>query len=136
MTVTGAALLGRLIAQRLAAIWNAPHERIQNRLDEFRNAGGNALVAGIVLVALIWTVGYCSLRGYQHPADSWLVTSGLAVNRTSDDLTTILGIPDWVFVGIVVPWIFCTIITIALSLRGLADDDLGAEQETADPHAS
>ena len=101
-----------------------------------RNARRESLlVAGIVLVALIWTVGYCSLRGYQHPADSWLVTSGLAVNRTSEDLTTILGIPDWVFVGVVLPWIVCTIITIALSLRGLADDDLGAEQETADPHA-
>jgi hypothetical protein len=102
-----------------------------------RNARRESLlVAGIVLVALIWTVGYCGLRGYQHPADSWLITSGLAVNRTSEDLTTVLGIPDWIFIGVVLPWTVCTIITIALSLRGLADDDLGTEQETADPHAS
>jgi hypothetical protein len=102
-----------------------------------RNAGREAItVALIVMGALIWTVGYCSLRGYQHAPDSWLIRSGLAKNRTSDDLTTYAGIPDWVFIGIVLPWVVCTLLTILLSLRGLADDDLGAEQETADPHAS
>ncbi len=102
-----------------------------------RNARCEALtVAVIVLGALVWTVGYCSLRGYQHSPDSWLIRSGLARNRTSDDLTTYGGIPDWIFIGIVLPWVICTLLTILLSLRGLADDDLGAEQETADPHAS
>ncbi|HEV8059624.1 MAG TPA: hypothetical protein VGP68_07115 [Gemmataceae bacterium] len=102
-----------------------------------RNAGREAItVAVIVLGALVWTVGYCSLHGYQHAPDSWLIRSGLARNRTGDDLTTYAGIPDWVFIGIVLPWAICTFLTILLSLRGLADDDLGAEQETADPHAS
>ena len=89
-----------------------------------------------MLGALVWTVGYCSLHGYQHPADSWLVRSGLAVDRTAEDLGTYAGIPDWVFIGIVLPWGICTLITIFMSLRGLADDDLGAEQESAESHAS
>jgi hypothetical protein len=113
---------------------NQSHETARRTL---RNARRESLfVALIVFLALIWTVGYCSLRGYQHPPDSWLIKSGWAVNRTGENLTTYAGIPDWVFIGIVLPWAICTIITIALSLRGLADDDLGAEQETANPHAS
>ena len=113
---------------------NEPRQSARRTLHNARRE--SLLVALIVFLALVWTVGYCSLRGYQHPADSWLIRSGLAVNRTSEDLDTYAGIPDWVFVGIVLPWAACTIITIAWSLRGLADDDLGAEQENADPHAS
>lgn len=113
---------------------NNPHDPARTTLRNARRE--SILVALIVLAALIWTVGYCSLRGYHHEPDSWLIRTGLATNRSGNDLVTYLGIPDWVFIGIVLPWAICTVITIALSLRGLADDDLGAEQETADPHAS
>jgi hypothetical protein len=108
------------------------NESFEPARKTLRNALRESLtVALIVLGALIWTVGYCSLRGYQHSPDSWLIRSGLARNRTADDLVTYAGSPDWVLIGIVVPWGICTALTIALSLRGLADDDLGAEQETA-----
>jgi hypothetical protein len=102
-----------------------------------RNARREAIVVAlIVLGSLVWAVGFCILRGYQHAPDSWLIRTGLARNRTGLDLVTYGGIPDWVLFGIVMPWGICTLLTIALSLRGLADDDLGAEQETANPHAS
>ena len=120
-----------------AFVPNAMNESFEPARRTLRNARREALlVVAILLGALVWTVGYCSLRGYQHAPDSWLIQSGLARNRTADDLTTYAGIPDWVFIGIVVPWGICTLLTIALSLRGLANDDLGAEQETAKPHAS
>jgi hypothetical protein len=110
-----------------------PQDPAQTTLRNARRE--SILVALIVLAALVWTVGYCSLRGYHHEPDSWLIRNGWAANRTGENLDTYLGIPDWVFIGIVLPWAICTVITIVLSLRGLADDDLGAEQENADPHA-
>jgi hypothetical protein len=81
----------------------------------FRNARREALTVAVVwLLALLWTVGYCGLRAYDRPAD---------------DLTAVLGFPDWVFWGIVVPWALCTAFTVWFCARGVADDDLGAEQD-------
>jgi len=102
----------------------------------FRSGKREALtVTVIVVLALVWTVGYCALRGYQHPADSWLVKQGIARNRTPDALSTFAGVPDWVFFGIALPWGLCTVATIIFSLRGMADDDLGQEQSGEDAHA-
>ena len=101
-----------------------------------RNARRESLfVAVIVVFALVWTLGYCAIRGYHHSPESWLVSSGLSLDRTAESLTTYVGIPDWVFFGIVVPWSLCTVATIVLSLRGMADDDLGIEHEGADDNA-
>jgi hypothetical protein len=113
---------------------NKPHDPARTTLRNARRESITVLL--IVLGALLWTVGYCSLRGYQHEPDSWLIRTGLAANRHGEDLATYFGIPDWVFIGVVLPWAICTVITIALSLRGLADDDLGVEQETADSHGT
>jgi hypothetical protein len=96
----------------------------------FRNACREARVSALVwLLALVWTVGWCWLRGYPHPSDSWLVTSGLAMARPAQDATNVLGFPGWVFYGIMLPWVACTLFTVVYALWGMPDDDLGAEQE-------
>jgi hypothetical protein len=94
--------------------------------------------AAVVLVvwaaALSWAVGYCYLHGYKHDATSWVVRWGLAEVRTAEDLRLIAGFPDWVFAGIVVPWLLCTTFTIAFCFF-MTDDDLGpAKEGAADGH--
>ena len=85
-------------------------------------------------LALVWSVGYCYLRGYQHAPDAWVVQIGLAAPRTVADFEHIAGFPDWVFVGILIPWVLCTLFTFGFALYGMTDDDLGAEAEEQRGH--
>ncbi|MCI0464700.1 MAG: hypothetical protein L0Z62_47865 [Gemmataceae bacterium] len=95
----------------------------------FRNARREAILVGVVwFLALTWTVGYCWLHGYQHEPDSWVVQQGLARSRTAQDFQHFGGIPDWVFIGILIPWLICSAFTIGFCL-GMKDDDLGTEVE-------
>ena len=101
----------------------------------FRHARREALfVLTVWVLALVWAVGYCYLRGYQHAPDSWVVRAGLAKVRTPDDLRLYAGLPDWVLVGIVLPWLACTAITIGFCLFVMQDDDLGAEADEGAGH--
>jgi hypothetical protein len=94
------------------------------------------LLLTVWALALVWTVSYCYLHGYRHPSDGWAVQRGLAAERAADDLQTILGFPDWVFIGILIPWAVCTLFTVVFSLFLMSDDDLGAEGwgRSADGH--
>src|SRR5262249_57619339 len=87
----------------------------------------------VFAAALTWSVSYCYLRGYEHdpnssPVEAWLVSSGLALRRTPDDLRVVLGMPDWVCYGIFVPWVLCAAFTMLYSSFGMPDDDLGAAE--------
>lgn len=94
----------------------------------YRHSRREALfVAGVWTVAMLWTVGYCYLFGYQHDEKSLAVQLGLTqpnLQRTPD---IVLGFPDWIFFGIIVPWVISTIFTIWFGIKGMADDDLGVE---------
>ncbi len=81
------------------------------------------------LIALIWTVGYCYLCGYQHSSDNELVLMGLAEKNPKATQERMLGMPAWIFWGIFVPTIACTAITCVFGVWGMADDNLGTEQE-------
>ena len=62
-------------------------------------------------------MGYCYAFGY---------------NRDPKTMTFVLGIPDWVFYGIVLPWACCTLLSFWVANYLIADDDLGeAREETA-----
>jgi hypothetical protein len=101
----------------------------------YRNACRDVkLLLTVWALALLWTVGYCYLQGYRHAPESWAVRSGLAAARTADDLLTVLGFPDWVFFGIIIPWAVCTFLTVVFSLFVMRDDDLGAEGEERSAH--
>jgi hypothetical protein len=78
------------------------------------------VVLGVWLGALAWTVGYCVRHGY---------------GRAADDLTFVLGFPDWVFWGIVLPWLVCTAIAIVFAFGFMRDDPLGDEVEESDADA-
>ena len=52
-------------------------------------------------------------------------------NRKADSVTYPfdLGIPDWVFWGIVVPWSLCILASVLFCVFIFAEDDLGASEE-------
>ena len=78
------------------------------------SARREALLAfGIWLTACVYSVGFCYRFGY---------------GRDVDSLTYVLGFPDWMFWGVVVPWTVCTILCLLLSHFVIRDADLGEEQ--------
>jgi hypothetical protein len=71
------------------------------------------LVLAIWLVACVSTIGICYRLGY---------------GRDAATLTFVLGFPDWIFWGIVVPWSVCTGLCFVVPRFVIKDDDLGEEQ--------
>jgi hypothetical protein len=62
-------------------------------------------------VAGIYSVGYCTLYGY---------------DRSAESLTYVLWFPDWVFWGIVVPWLACALISTWFAIFYMEDDPLAS----------
>ena len=109
-----------------------PEREAANRL--FRHARREAIVIVVAwFLTILWTLGYCYLRGYDHAPDSWLVRWGLATPRAAEEMQQWAGFPDWVLNGVVLPWAGCTLFTLAFAAFGMADDDLGTETEQGGP---
>lgn len=80
-----------------------------------RSARREALATLVLtLVALTYTIGYTAAFGY---------------GRSVESLTFIGGVPDWVFWGIVVPWLVCLAASWWFSYLFIEDDAL----EQAEP---
>ncbi|HEX2518613.1 MAG TPA: DUF997 family protein [Castellaniella sp.] len=75
------------------------------------------VVLAIWVAALAYTVTYCYTHGY---------------HRSLESLTFVMGIPDWVFWGILVPWMACLLASWAFSYLLMSDADLGVENEEAE----
>jgi hypothetical protein len=69
-------------------------------------------VLAIWLAALGYVVPYCYINGY---------------NRDLADLKFVLGFPDWIFWGVVVPWCVCILLSIWFGATLIRDQDLGEE---------
>jgi hypothetical protein len=94
-----------------------------------------AIVLVVWFLALVWSVGYSYLFGYQHPPDSWVVQRGWV--GPQQDFGHFLGIPHWVWFGIILPWLLCTVFTFLLAAYGIADDELGsASDQPHDTHVT
>jgi hypothetical protein len=68
------------------------------------------------LAAAVYSVSYCTLWGY---------------GRAIESLTFVLWFPDWVFWGVVVPWIVCTGVSIYFALCVIEDDPLASADDVA-----
>lgn len=71
-------------------------------------------------VALIYSVTFCYLFGY---------------NLTTEELRFVFGFPDWVFWGVVAPWVLCAVLSLLISNFYMTDEDMGVdpdEREDAD----
>jgi uncharacterized membrane protein len=71
------------------------------------------LVLAIWLVACVSSIGICYRLGY---------------GRDAATLTYVLGFPDWIFWGIIVPWTVCTVLCFVVPYYVITDEELGEEQ--------
>jgi hypothetical protein len=76
------------------------------------------IVLVIVIGAMAWTIGYCSQHAYDRPAE---------------DIQIVLGFPDWIVWGILVPWGVCSVLSIAFAFGVMSDDPLGEAVESWEP---
>jgi hypothetical protein len=74
------------------------------------------VVLALFGLALGWTIGFCYWLGYD-------ATDG----ESSEALSLVLGLPTWVFVGIVLPWLIIDLVAIWFCFYFLADDGAGDE---------
>ncbi len=65
------------------------------------------ILAGFAIF-LIWVLLTCWILGYE------------AENK---ELQTILGLPDWVFLGVALPWLGASVFTFWFCLRRLRGED-------------
>jgi len=98
------------------------------------------IILSMWLIAMIYTCTYCYLFGYStHPSDpaatgpavSSLVGPLESFDRQPDSITTPLGlgIPDWVFYGVALPWLVCILVSIVFCLTIFKEDDLESVQQ-------
>ena len=83
-----------------------------NRLDPtLRHSRREAVVILIAFAALlIWSVTFCYLAGYHQPVEG--------------RIAKVLGIPAWVFWGVLIPWLAADLFTIWFCFRFMANDPL------------
>jgi hypothetical protein len=96
---------------------SAPADREQELLKHARREG--LVILLVWAIALIWSVSVSYLWGYNRPAAEILL---------------ILGIPDWVFWSVFVPWGLAFIFSIWFCFAFIADDDLGKDPEDDTGH--
>ena len=77
-----------------------------------------ALTAVIWIAAMSYTITYCYLHGY---------------GRSLDDVKFVLWFPDWVFWGIVVPWLVCVGISTVFAFGFMGDEPLGPDAPEDQP---
>ena len=77
-------------------------------------------ILAIWLACMIWTLGYCGLRGYDVDAAS---------------LKLVFGMPSWIFWGVALPWFMATLVSIVFAARVMHDhplDEVEGEGSTDD----
>ena len=75
------------------------------------------LILCVLVVCLVWTVGYSWHQGYDVP---------------TEPLETTLGIPSWVFWGVLAPWGLATVLSVVFGLFWIVDEPLGENDEQHD----
>lgn len=70
------------------------------------------------LAGLLWAVPFCYLNGYVGNVDP-------------ENVSTVWGIPSWLFWGIAVPWVVADLITVWLCFFYMKDHDLLEVDEAA-----
>jgi hypothetical protein len=77
------------------------------------------LLLAVWAAALVWSVGVCFLYGYR---------------RDTAEIGLVLGMPDWTFWGVTIPWGLCLLFSAWFCFAYMADDDLGRDPEEDSGH--
>ena len=95
---------------------NDPHPRTDPLVHSARREA--LLVVSVWLMALVYSITTCYRLGYDRPIE---------------ELQLVLGFPEWVFWGIVVPWVICTVFAWYFGASFIRDEHLGEDlDETED----
>ena len=98
-------------SQQMAASGNDP-AATPRFTRVFLNSRREAIVIfGSWFVALCWSVPYCYFNGYGHTVDA-------------ETFSTTLGMPSWLFTGILLPWIAADLFTTWVCFFFMQDDEL------------
>ncbi len=76
----------------------------------------------IWLLGFAWAVPYCYFNGYL----------GNITDFDPHNVSTIFGVPTWLFWGIAVPWVVADLLTTWFCFFFMKDDDLGEAHEGED----
>jgi|SRR5262245_14169484 hypothetical protein len=95
-----------------------PPGKEQRLLRHARREG--LVIMAVWALALAWSAGYAYVNGY---------------HRDPHTIHLILGMPDWVFWSIVVPWVLCLAFSVWFCFVFMADDDLGQDPDEGPGHA-
>jgi hypothetical protein len=77
------------------------------------------LIMTVWALALVWSTTAGWLLGYRRPAD---------------EMGLVLGMPDWVFWVVVLPWGLALLFSVWFCFAFMADDDLGQDPDEGDGH--
>lgn len=94
-----------------------PPEKEQQLLRHARREG--LLIMAVWAACLIWSMAVGYFMGYR---------------RSAAEMSLILGMPDWVFWSIVLPWALCLAFSVWFCFVFMADDDLGQDQDEESGH--
>jgi len=76
-------------------------------------------------ICFLWVIGYTRLYGYPAP---------------DQPLTTVMGMPSWVFWGVFLPWVIAAVVSCWFALTQIQDHPLGepvaGEPENIEPENS
>lgn len=75
------------------------------------------LILAVWASCLVWSVTWCYQNGF---------------HLAPEEVTTVVGIPTWVFWGIVVPWLAADVFSIWFCFFYMVEDDLGEAHEGLD----
>ncbi len=75
------------------------------------------VILGAWATCLVWCITTCVVLGY---------------GDSSGDVTLILGIPHWVFWGVVVPWASAGVFSVVFATFFMKDHDLGPDRMIED----
>ena len=78
------------------------------------------IIFALWVVALLWSVPFCYLNGYPSQFDP-------------QTFSTTLGIPTWLFWGILAPWLVADVFTMWFCFCYMKEDNLGEALEASAP---
>ncbi|MGF1578300.1 MAG: hypothetical protein ACFCD0_02930 [Gemmataceae bacterium] len=99
-------------------------------------------------LCFLYTVPYCYFNGYlSHEPMPEKLSTGPAIGKLLGpleghdrkhelpDMPYDLGIPDWVFWGVALPWGLCLVVTFVFCLFFYSEEDLGQDPATTNGEA-
>ncbi len=88
------------------------------------------VILAAFVVCLIWSISCCYLLGYPGPDDFPSEGHG-SHTAANGPVAKVLGMPSWVFWGVLVPWVAADVFAVWFCFCFMADDPLAeAEDET------